>query len=81
MPLAEEINGLAVKGLTPDEVATMRRGLHLMIQNLVTYEEDSVNERRRVPSTRELARLARGEPARPPARPFSPTRPARLNRP
>ncbi len=81
VPLAEEINGLAVKGLTPDEVATMRRGLHLMIQNLVTYEEDSVNERRRVPSTRELARMARGEPARTPARSMTPSRQARLIRP
>ena len=83
VPLAEEINGRAVRGLSPDEVAVMRRGLHLMIQNLATYEEDSVNERRRVPSTRELSRMARGEPARPPARPPTPTptRPARLIRP
>ena len=65
VPLAEEINGLAVQGLTHDEVAIMRRSLHQMIQNLATYEEGAVNDRRRVPSTRELARLARGEPARP----------------
>ena len=81
VPLAEEINGQAVKGLSPEEVAIMRRGLHLMIQNLATYEEDSVNERRRVPSTRELASLARGEPARPPARAPTPIRAARPIRP
>jgi hypothetical protein len=81
VPLAEDINGRAVNGLTPDEIAIMRRGLHLMIQNLATYEEDSVNERRRVPSTRELSRMARGEPARPPARPPTSTRPVRLIRP
>ena len=75
VPLAEEINGLAVEGLSPEEVAIMRRGLHLMIQNLATYEEGAANERRRVPSTRELARLARGEPARAPARPQRSTRP------
>jgi len=75
VPLAEEINGLAVEGLSPEEVAIMRRGLHLMIQNLATYEEDAANDRRRVPSTRELARLARGEPARAPARPQRATRP------
>jgi DNA-binding MarR family transcriptional regulator len=75
VPLAEEINGLAVEGLSPEEVAIMRRGLHMMIQNLATYEEGAVNERLRVPSTRELARLARGEPARAPARPQRPTRP------
>ena len=75
VPLAEEINGLAVEGLSPEDVATMRRGLHLMIQNLATYEEDAANDRRRVPSTRELARLARGEPARAPARPQRATRP------
>ena len=64
VPLAEEINGMAVEGLSADEVAVMRKGLHLMIQNLAAYEEGSANERRRVPSTRELARLARGEPPR-----------------
>ena len=75
VPLAEEINGLAVEGLTPEEVAIIRKGLHLMIQNLANYEEGAANDRRRVPSTRELARLARGEPARAPARPQRATRP------
>ena len=76
VPLAEEINGMAVAGLSLDDVATMRRGLHLMIQNLAGYEEDSANERRRVPSTRELARLARGEPARASAAPVPGRSPA-----
>ena len=73
VPLAEEINGMAVEGLSAEEVAIMRKGLHLMIENLATYEEGSASERRRVPSTRELARLARGEPrAASPARPLRP---------
>jgi DNA-binding MarR family transcriptional regulator len=75
VPLAEEINGMAVAGLSPEDLAIMRRGLHLMIQNLASYEEGSANERRRVPSTRELARLAKGEPVRVPARPTRPARP------
>ena len=81
VPLAEEINGMAVAGLSPDEISIMRRGLHLMIQNLAIYEEDSANERRRVPSTRELARLARGEPAPSRAPSSTPTRAPRIARP
>jgi len=36
VPLAEEINGMAVEGLSAEEVAVMRKGLHLMIENLAT---------------------------------------------
>jgi DNA-binding MarR family transcriptional regulator len=81
VPLAEEINGMAVEGLSADEVAVMRKGLHLMIENLATYEEGAANERRRVPSTRELARLARGEPPRGAASQSPSPSPARPMRP
>jgi len=81
VPLAEEINGMAVQGLSAEEVAVMRKGLHLMIENLATYEEGAVNERRRVPSTRELARLARGEPPRGAASHSPSPSPARPMRP
>jgi DNA-binding MarR family transcriptional regulator len=81
VPLAEEINGMAVQGLSAEEVAVMRKGLHLMIENLATYEEGAVNERRRVPSTRELARLARGEPPRGAASQSPSPSPARPMRP
>ncbi len=81
VPLAEEINGMAVEGLSAEEVAVMRKGLHLMIENLATYEEGAVNERRRVPSTRELARLARGEPPRGAASQSPSPSPARPMRP
>ena len=62
VPMAEEINEMAIRNVSPEDIATTRRSLLSMIQNLATYEAETTNDRRRVPSTRELARLAKGEP-------------------
>lgn len=56
VPLAEEVNEVAVRGLPAREVAAMRRTLLAMIENLA---QDGIGGagRRGIPSTRELARL------------------------
>jgi MarR family transcriptional regulator, organic hydroperoxide resistance regulator len=56
VPLAEEVNELAVRGVPAREVTGMRRTLLAMIENLA-QDEVSGAGRRRVPSTRELGRL------------------------
>lgn len=56
VPLAEEVNNVAVRGVKPADVAASRRALLAIIENLARDEAKSVNEDRRVPSTRELAR-------------------------
>ncbi|ALK99970.1 MarR family transcriptional regulator [Massilia sp. WF1] len=40
IPLAEEVNALAVEGLSDQEVVNMRRGLLLMIENLARAEAE-----------------------------------------
>jgi DNA-binding MarR family transcriptional regulator len=57
VPLAEEVNNIAVRGVKPAEIATSRRALLAIIENLARDETRSVNEHRRIPSTRELGRL------------------------
>ena len=56
VPLAEEVNRIAVTGLNPADVAKTRQLLLTVIENLAGDEEHSENTARRVPSTRELAR-------------------------
>ena len=60
VPLAEEVNNVAIRGVKPSDVATTRRALLAIIENLARDELESASERRRVPSTRELARRGRG---------------------
>lgn len=76
VPLAEEVNNVAIRGVKPADIATTRRALLAIIENLARDELESTSERRRVPSTRELARLVadahkakrRGQkPQKPPA--------------
>jgi DNA-binding MarR family transcriptional regulator len=57
VPLAEEVNNVAIRGVKPSDIATTRRALLAIIENLARDELESTSERRRVPSTRELARL------------------------
>ena len=68
VPLAEEVNRVAVAGLNPADVAKTRQLLLAVIENLARDEVHSQNTARRVPSTRELARRvasgARGRRAR-----------------
>ena len=55
VPLAEEVNRVAVRGVRPAGLAATRSALLAIIENLARNELGSKNERRRVPSTRELA--------------------------
>lgn len=60
VPLAEEVNRIAVAGLDPADVSRTRQLLLAVIENLARDEVQSVNPARRVPSTRELARRVTG---------------------
>jgi DNA-binding MarR family transcriptional regulator len=57
VPLAEEVNEIAVRGVGAPDIATTRRTLLLMLENLARDEASSTRKRHRIPSTRELARL------------------------
>jgi DNA-binding PadR family transcriptional regulator len=56
VPLAEEVNAIAVAGLDERAIAAMREGLLSMIDNLARDESLAAGEDRRMPSTREMAR-------------------------
>jgi DNA-binding MarR family transcriptional regulator len=61
VPLAEEVNDVAVRGVSPAAVAATRQTLLSIIENLAADEAESASARRRIPSTRELAsRIAAG---------------------
>jgi DNA-binding MarR family transcriptional regulator len=60
VPLAEEVNRVAVTGVSPEDLARSREILITIIENLARDEAQSGNTARRVPSTRELARLVAG---------------------
>jgi DNA-binding MarR family transcriptional regulator len=70
VPLAEEVNDVAVRGASAADVAATRRTLLVMIENLARDELAAGKKRRRMPSTRELARrvAVASALARPPAR-------------
>jgi DNA-binding MarR family transcriptional regulator len=55
VPLAEEVNEIAVESIDPQDIAMMRRVLLMMIENL-DRDEARPNTALRIPSTRELAR-------------------------
>jgi DNA-binding MarR family transcriptional regulator len=57
VPLAEEVNEIAVRGVDPADVAAMRRALLAMVVNLAEDEAAAVGLRMRIPSTREVARV------------------------
>jgi DNA-binding MarR family transcriptional regulator len=56
IPLAEEVNRIAVRGVPDDDVAATRRTLLGVLENLARDESHPDNEGRRIPSTRELGR-------------------------
>ena len=65
VPLAEEVNRVAVTGISAADIARSREILIAIIENLARDEVETGNGPRRVPSTRELARLvASGAKAR-----------------
>lgn len=55
VPLAEEVNKIAVENVSPQDITMMRRILLKMIENLAR-DEARPNKKLRIPSTRELAR-------------------------
>jgi DNA-binding MarR family transcriptional regulator len=67
VPLAEDVNRVAVAGLDPADVSRTRQLLLAVIENLARDEDRSEDTARRVPSTRELARrVANGTKGRRP---------------
>jgi DNA-binding MarR family transcriptional regulator len=64
VPLAEEVNAVAVKGAKAEDVATTRRTLLAIIENLARDEMQTEKKKRRIPSTRELGRLVAPEKTR-----------------
>jgi MarR family transcriptional regulator, organic hydroperoxide resistance regulator len=70
VPLAVEVNAVAVRGASAADVAATRRTLLVMIENLARDELQAEGAHRRMPSTRELARrvASAGASVRPRAR-------------
>jgi hypothetical protein len=60
VPLAEEVNNIAIRGVKVTDIATTRGTLLAIIENLTRDEPESA-DKRRMRSTRELARLAANE--------------------
>ncbi len=58
VPLAEEVNQIAVAGMAPARIAAARDMLLTMIQNLARDEAAQLTGARRMPSTRALSALA-----------------------
>jgi MarR family transcriptional regulator, organic hydroperoxide resistance regulator len=59
VPLAEEVNDIAIAGADPADVAAARRVMLTIIGNLAADEAEGVPGRR-IPSTREIARIIAG---------------------
>lgn len=57
VPLAEDVNDVAVHGVTPADIATTRKTLLAVLENLARDEAESAVKDRRIPSTRELSSL------------------------
>jgi len=55
VPLAEEVNRIAVENVNRQDIITMRHVLLAMIENLAR-DEAQADKKMRIPSTRELAR-------------------------
>ena len=55
VPLAEEVNAIAVEGVKPEIIAAARDMLLTMIHNLAENELAQVADQRRIPSTREMS--------------------------
>lgn len=64
VPLAEQVNEVALRNVTAADIAATRRTLLALIASLAADEVASPAVRRRMPSTRELSRLVNGAGAR-----------------
>lgn len=58
VPLAEEVNQIAVAGVAPAQISAAREMLLTMIANLAKDEAEQLSRERRMPSTRALSALA-----------------------
>lgn len=54
VPLAEDVNAVALAGMSPDETAMLRRLLLIMVENLAGYEIAALERGLRIPSTRDM---------------------------
>ena len=64
VPLAQEVNEVALRNVADADVAGTRRTLLALIANLAADEEALPAAQRRIPSTRELSRLLDGAAVR-----------------
>ena len=60
VPLAEDVNEVALRRVSAADVAATRRTLLAIIENLAVDEAETLAPHRRIPSTRELSRLLNG---------------------
>jgi|SRR5262245_43292895 len=60
VPLAEEVNRIAVRGVGSADIAVTRQTLLAMIENLAVDEAEAGMRELRVPSTRHMGRLLAG---------------------
>ena len=60
VPLAEEVNQIAVQGVAMRDIVVMRKALLAMIGNLAR-DEAAPHTGRRIPSTREVGRMVTGK--------------------
>lgn len=67
VPLAEDVNDVALRGVVSADIAATRRVLLALVENLAADEVHSLATERRIPSTRELSRLVNGSRGRQPA--------------
>ena len=72
VPLAEEVNKVALEGIDPATIAAARDMLLKMIHNLAQDEAEQSRKERRMPSTRQISSLL--DRARKPARPKAQTK-------
>jgi DNA-binding MarR family transcriptional regulator len=63
VPLAEEVNRVAVEGVPLGHIAATRETLLAIIENLARNEAASQDPERRIPSTREIASRVAGNSA------------------
>ena len=57
VPLAEDVNEIAVRGVRSADIAATRQTLLAILENLAGDEAQSTTKQRRIPSTRELGLL------------------------
>ncbi len=57
VPIAEEVNSIAVRGISEAAIRTTRQTLLALIENLIVDEQESIQNKRHQPSTRDLSEL------------------------